>query len=51
MINHSANKIAVFRLGSMGYGMAQLLVRAGHQMHGFDLLPEAMGKATSGLAG
>ena len=51
MINHSTNKIAIFRLGSMGYGMAQSPVRAGHQVHGFGLLPEAMGKATRGLPG
>ena len=42
MTDHSTNKIAVFGLGSMGYGMAQSLLRAGHQVHGFDLLPETM---------
>ena len=44
MTDHSTNKIAVFGLGSMGYGMAQSLLRAGHQVHGFDLLPEAMAR-------
>ncbi|MDB2513653.1 NAD(P)-dependent oxidoreductase [Alphaproteobacteria bacterium] len=42
MTDHSTQNIAVFGLGSMGYGMAQSLLRAGHQVHGFDLLPEAM---------
>ena len=44
MTDHSTNKIAVFGLGSMGYGMAQSLLRAGHQVHGFDLLPETMAR-------
>ena len=44
MTDHSRHKIAVFGLGSMGYGMAQSLLRAGHQVHGFDLLPEAMAR-------
>lgn len=29
--------IAVFGLGSMGYGMAQSCLRAGYDMHGFDV--------------
>mgnify|MGYP002004205915 FL=1 len=33
-------KIAVFGLGSMGYGMAQSLLRAGHTVHGFDVVPQ-----------
>ena len=32
--------IAVFGLGSMGYGMAQSLLRAGHTVYGFDVVPE-----------
>ena len=36
----SSMKIAVFGLGSMGYGMAQSLLRAGHTVHGFDVLPQ-----------
>ena len=44
MTDHSTQNIAVFGLGSMGYGMAQSLLRAGHQVHGFDLLPEAMAR-------
>ena len=44
MTDHSSQNIAVFGLGSMGYGMAQSLLRAGHQVHGFDLLPEAMAR-------
>lgn len=31
--------VAVFGLGSMGYGIAQSLVRAGHRTHGFDVVP------------
>ncbi|MEK9853377.1 MAG: L-threonate dehydrogenase [Rhodobiaceae bacterium] len=38
----SVRKVAVFGLGSMGYGMARSLLRAGHVVHGFDLVPEAM---------
>lgn len=30
-------KIAVIGLGSMGYGMAQSLLRAGHATHGYDI--------------
>ncbi len=30
-------RTAVIGLGSMGYGMAVCLVRAGHQIHGFDI--------------
>ena len=29
-------RIAVFGLGSMGYGMAASLLRAGHETYGFD---------------
>lgn len=32
--------VAVVGLGSMGYGMAQSLVRVGHAVHGFDIDPE-----------
>ena len=32
--------IAVCGLGSMGYGMAQSLLRAGHTVYGFDIVPE-----------
>ena len=35
-------KVAVIGLGSMGYGMASSLLRAGHQTHGFDINPEQM---------
>lgn len=31
--------IAVFGLGSMGYGMAASCLRAGHAVHGFDVVP------------
>jgi len=34
-------KSAVIGLGSMGYGMAQSLLRAGHQTHGFDIAEAA----------
>ena len=37
MTVQSSMKIAIFGLGSMGYGMAQLLLRAGHTVHGFDV--------------
>jgi 3-hydroxyisobutyrate dehydrogenase-like beta-hydroxyacid dehydrogenase len=32
-------KIAIFGLGSMGYGMASSLLRAGHEVYGFDVNP------------
>ncbi|MDH5797211.1 MAG: NAD(P)-dependent oxidoreductase [Paracoccaceae bacterium] len=35
-------KIAVFGLGSMGYGMAVSVLRAGHAAHGFDINSEAV---------
>ena len=45
--------IAVFGLGSMGYGMAQSLLRAGHTVHGFDVVPEqeARFRAEGGASG
>ena len=33
-------KVAVFGLGSMGYGIAQSLLRAGSTVHGFDVAPD-----------
>lgn len=33
---------AVFGLGSMGYGMAASLLRAGHRTYGFDINPQAV---------
>ena len=33
-------RVAVFGLGSMGYGVAASLLRAGHAVHGFDVAPE-----------
>ncbi len=33
---HSQN-VAVFGLGSMGYGIAGSILRAGHRTHGFDI--------------
>ena len=33
-------RIAVYGLGSMGYGMAQSLLRAGHTVFGFDVVAE-----------
>ncbi|MEE2944208.1 MAG: L-threonate dehydrogenase [Pseudomonadota bacterium] len=33
-------KIAVIGLGSMGYGMAQSVLRAGHETYGFDISEE-----------
>lgn len=34
--------IAVFGLGSMGYGVAKSALRAGHTVHGFDVAPAPM---------
>lgn len=33
-------KIGVIGLGSMGYGVAQSVLRGGHETYGFDLVPE-----------
>lgn len=33
------SNIAVIGLGSMGYGIAQSVLRAGHQVHGYDVNP------------
>lgn len=33
-------KIGVVGLGSMGYGVAQSVLRAGHETYGFDVVPE-----------
>jgi len=45
--------IAVFGLGSMGYGIAQSLLRAGHQTIGFDVTQSQVDKLVSegGVAG
>lgn len=37
-----SKKVAVFGLGSMGYGMAQSCLRAGHVTYGFDIASEPM---------
>lgn len=46
-------KVGVVGLGSMGYGMAQALLRAGHAVHGFDVVPaqEARFRAEGGAPG
>lgn len=46
-------RAAVFGLGSMGYGMAQSLRRAGHDVAGFDVNPAAAARfrGEGGLAG
>lgn len=36
------NKVAVIGLGSMGYGIAQSILRAGLQVYGFDIQPAQM---------
>jgi 3-hydroxyisobutyrate dehydrogenase len=41
-------KIAFIGLGHMGGGMAPNLVRAGHEVRAFDLVPEAVQHATEG---
>ena len=35
----TSQNIAVFGLGSMGYGVASSALRAGHKVHGFDVAP------------
>lgn len=37
-------KIAVVGLGSMGYGIATSMLRAGHTVHGYDVAPEPVGR-------
>lgn len=37
-------KIAVIGLGSMGYGIAQSLLRAGHAVYGYDVNPKTMSR-------
>jgi 3-hydroxyisobutyrate dehydrogenase-like beta-hydroxyacid dehydrogenase len=37
-------KIAVVGLGSMGYGIASSILRAGHEVHGFDINDEAVNR-------
>ena len=46
-------RVGVVGLGSMGYGMAQSLLRAGHVTHGFDVVPaqEARFRAEGGAEG
>ena len=38
------NTTAVIGLGSMGYGMAQSCLAAGHTTHGYDINPDAMAR-------
>src|SRR3954453_1910559 len=40
-------KIAFIGLGHMGGGMAPNLVKAGHEVRAFDLVPEALDKAAA----
>lgn len=40
----SNKKVAVFGLGSMGYGMAQSLIRGGFDVYGYDIAPEPMAR-------
>lgn len=37
-------KIAIIGLGSMGYGIALSVLRAGHKVYGFDVAPDAMAR-------
>ena len=39
-----AQNIAVFGLGSMGFGIAQSLLRAGHKVWGHDINPDAVAR-------
>lgn len=38
----TAQHMALFGLGSMGYGMAASLLRAGHSVYGFDVVADAV---------
>ena len=40
-------KIGVIGLGSMGYGIATSLLRAGHEVHGADMNPDAVARLQS----
>ncbi len=40
-------KIGVVGLGSMGYGIAQSVLRAGHDTYGFDVVPEQQARFIS----
>ncbi len=40
-------KVAVVGLGSMGYGMASSLLKAGHQTHGFDINQDQVARFVS----
>ena len=44
LADESALRVAVFGLGSMGYGIASSILRAGHIVHGFDVVPETMAR-------
>ena len=48
-----SHKTAVFGLGSMGYGIAQSLLRGGHETYGFDVAPAQVEKfqAEGGASG
>ena len=39
------SKVAFIGLGNMGGGMAANLVKAGHEVHAFDLSDEALSRA------
>lgn len=43
----SSQSISIVGLGSMGYGMAQSLIRSGHSVHGFDINPDSMARLTA----
>ena len=40
-------KTAVIGLGSMGYGVARSILRAGHETYGFDVVPAQVEKFRS----
>jgi 3-hydroxyisobutyrate dehydrogenase/2-hydroxy-3-oxopropionate reductase len=40
----SARNVSIVGLGSMGFGMAQSLIRAGHAVHGFDINPDSVAR-------
>ena len=52
-MTEGGSTVGVIGLGSMGFGMARSLVRAGHRTHGFDVVPEqeARFRSEGGAAG
>jgi len=49
--NKPATKIAVIGLGSMGFGIAESLIRARHEVAGYDVRPEVTARFAAGHGG